>query len=253
MKKGTQLEYMLYIPGYRDGKALKQIYEVANVTDSAGSTYSTIVKNGIGIRDEKKDHYEKTIRLQCDGKNLLLPFDFYSPDTTWFNDGNTISVIKRHVFFTGIAPLQDPNANYIIPLALEGATSLPEGVKEVKQTVTRAGTDPNYEGVTMKVSSSGWKKLKGEPGIYTKDYECLTKVKDIKVRGKVKITTAAGTFECYIIGIDCDVQIDEMSIINKYTMYYNSELGLVKMDIDMYMGKRKVGSSGKLELISIKK
>ncbi len=86
MQKGAQLEYMVYNPAYRHDQALRMVYEVVNVADSAGSTYSTIIKKGIGIIDEANDHYEKTIRLQCDGKNLLIPFDFYSPDTTWFND-----------------------------------------------------------------------------------------------------------------------------------------------------------------------
>ena len=36
MKKGKQLEYMVYNPEYRDGKALRMVYEVADVTDSGG-------------------------------------------------------------------------------------------------------------------------------------------------------------------------------------------------------------------------
>jgi hypothetical protein len=252
MKKGTQLEYMVYGPGYRNDKASRLVYEVASVTDSAGSTFSTIIKKGFGIRDEKKDHYEKTIRLQCDGKSMLIPFDFYGADTTWFNDGNKMSIIKRHLFFTGNAPLEGPNANYRIPLELEGVSSLPTEPKQVKQTITRTGVDPDYQIGNTMYHEEGWKKLKGETGIWFTNYEVLTNINDIKVEGKEKVTTAAGTFECYIIGVYCDFKFNGTSLISKYSMRYNSEIGLVRMDIDLFSGKRKM-SSGSIELISVKK
>ena len=245
MKKGAQLEYMVYSPGYRNDKALRMVYEVANVTDSAGGTYSTIIKKGYGIKDEMNDHYEKTIRLQCDGKNLLIPFDFYSADTTWFNDA-TSSIIKRHLFYTGNAPLQDPNANYLIPLVLEGVTSLPVATKQVNLIFTQTGELPTQ-------GTDGWHKLKGESGIWFKQYEMLTIFKDIKVEGKEKVTTAAGTFDCYIIGVDGDFQFNGASLVSKYTIHYNAEVGLVRMEMDLFSGKRKIGKSGSVELVSVKK
>lgn len=245
MKKGAQLEYMVYNPGYRNDKALRMVYEVADVSDNAGSTFSTIIKKGFGIRDEENDHYEKTIRLQCDGKNLLIPFDFYSPDTTWFNDGN-VSIIKRHLFQTGIAPLEDPNANYSIPLVLEGITSLHMDTKQVKQTFTKTGeiTTPG---------ESGWKKLKGESGIWIKDYELLLNYKNFKVEGREKVTSAAGTFDCYIISVECEFQFNGMPLVSKYTMRYNTEVGLVRMEMDLFNNNKKFGKSGSVELISVKK
>jgi hypothetical protein len=245
MKKGAQLEYMVYTPGFRDDKALRMVFEVAGVGDSAGSTFSTIIKKGFGIKDETNDHYEKTIRLQCDGKNLLIPFDFYSADTTWFNDANS-SIIKRHLFNTGNAPINDPNANYSIPLVLEGVTGLPVATKQVKQIYTQTGELPAQ-------GTDGWHKLKGETGIWTKDFEMLTSFKNIKVEGREKVTTAAGTFDCYIIGVDCDFQFNGASLVNKYSMRYNTEVGLVRMEIELFSGKRKIAKSGSVELISVKK
>lgn len=245
MKKGAQLEYMVYSPGYKDEKALRMIFEVAKVADSAGSTFGTIIKKGFGIKDAENDHYEKTIRLQCDGQHLLIPFDFYSADTTWFNDG-TSSIIKRHLFYSGNAPIEDLNAHYIIPLTLEGAASLPVATKQVKQVFTKTGELPTQ-------GTDGWKKLKGETGIWSKDYETLTIIKAIKVEGKEKVTTAAGTFDCYIINVDCDFQFNGATLVNKYTMRYNPEVGLVRMEIDMFSGKRKIGRAGSVELLSVKK
>jgi len=245
MKKGAQLEYMVYSPGYKDEKSLKMTFEVTDVADSAGSTFSTIVKKGFGIKDAAKDQYMKTIRLQCDGKNLLIPFDFYSADTTWFNDG-TPTIINRHLFYTGNAPIEDPNAHYTIPLVLEGAGSLPIATKQVKQFFTKTGELPAQ-------GTDGWKKLKGESGIWVKDFEMLTIIKAIKVEGKEKVTTAAGTFDCYIINVDCDFQFNGANMVNKYAMRYNPEVGLVRMEIDMFSGKRKIGRSGSVELTGVKK
>ncbi|OQP45523.1 hypothetical protein A4D02_33235 [Niastella koreensis] len=245
MTKGAKLEYMVYTPGYRDEKALKMTFEVTNVADSAGGTFSTITKKGIGIKDAENDHYEKTIRLQCDGKNLLIPFDFYSADTTWFNDASN-TIVKRHLFYTGNAPIADPDAHYTIPLVLEGAAGLAIATKQIKQAFTKTGELPTQ-------GTDGWHKVKGESGIWSKDYEMLTIIKAIKVAGKEKVTTAAGTFECYIINVDCDFQFNGATLVNRYTMRYNPEAGLVKMEIDMFSGNRKIGRSGSVELLSVKK
>ncbi|MBO9203548.1 MULTISPECIES: TapB family protein [Niastella] len=243
MKKGAQLEYMAYNAAYSHKQALRMVFEVADVTDSAGSVFSTIVKKGFGIKDEQNDHYEKTIRLQCDGKNIFIPFDFYGADTTWFNDAFT-SIIKRHLFHTAIAPI-DPKANYIFPLALDGVTELSAATEQVKMTVTTAGSSP--------WGTKSSKKLEGETGVWIKVEETVFNIKDIKVTGKEKVTTPAGTFDCYIIGVDCDFKYNDMPFLIKYRMRYNTEVGLVKMETELFLDKRKVSGEVSIELISVKK
>jgi hypothetical protein len=242
MKKGTQLEYMAYNPRKKNKEMLRLIFEVTEVIDSSGSTYSTISKRGFGIRDEERDHYEKTIRLQCDGKNLLLPFDFYNLDTTWINDVWSGVITKTHLFATGLSPLKEGN-NYIIPLNPEGVSSLPTEPKQVKQIMTRTGAPSN---------APGWHKLKGSTFWY-KDYGLTFDLKEIKVTDKQQVTVPAGTFECYIIIINCDLEQDEMSLGGVYTMYYNTEVGVVKIELDGYNGKKKISSAAPFVLKSIKK
>jgi len=236
MKKGTKLEYIVKGPGYVDGKVLKLVFEVVNVTQSAGNTYSTIIKKGIGIKDPQKDHYQRKIKLQCDGKNLLLPFDFYETDTTYLNDSYLSSVIKKNYFLSARAPLE--NVNYVIPLQLEGLTSLGEGVKQVKQKakVVAMGAFPGYMPV------------KGQTDLWAKEYEIVYTIKDIKMAGRQQITTGAGTFDCYAIVIDRKVQFDGKSPASTVTMYFNKEVGLVKYEIAQ--GKDKAAS---IELTGIKK
>jgi hypothetical protein len=240
MRKGTQLEYMVYRSDEKKAKLLRLLFEVANVTDSAGSTYSTIIKKGFGIKDEQKDHYERTIQLQCDGKNLQLPFDFIGTDTLYFNDAFP-SLIKRNIYYSAATPLED--ANYVIPLMLEGVTSLPEGIRPVVQHIKMTSLKPQ----------PGSDRVKGESGLWENDFKAIYKIKEIKVAGKETITTAAGAFECYILRADCDCSYEDFPMPTRYTIYYNSEMGIVKMETSVQVGRNKREQNGYLELQSVKK
>jgi hypothetical protein len=244
MRKGTQLEYKIHNSGYRNGQLLRLIFEVADVADSAHSTISTVVKKFFGS-DAKNDHYERTIRLQCDEKNLLMPFDFLLQDTTYFFD--TQGNVKNSGYFAGSVPLV--NANYVFPLTLDGVTRL-EGIKDAKLKATkRSFTQPSFGG------------RRENFGIWLIDYEILYTVNEMKVEGKETINTAAGAFECYIIRFDCDTKVDNqpfqlknaMSLPLKYTIYYNSEIGIVKSETSYQRGRNKWQIGESVELVSIQK
>src|SRR5690349_21240761 len=86
MRKGSRLEYITYAAGVNGNfKMARTVFEVVQVRDSAGNRYSSIIKKGIGVNDTS-DHYEKPIILQCDGKNLLFPGNFFGADTTYLCD-----------------------------------------------------------------------------------------------------------------------------------------------------------------------
>src|SRR5262245_57491984 len=125
MKKGTQLEYEFWGPkptafNVKDAKLSKIIFEVQQVTDSNGSSYSTILKKGIGANN-KKDTYQRTIVLECDSKNIRFPFDFYTVDTFFTSDYFS----GKGGYFLANTPLVDANT-YIIPLVPDGVSRLPE-------------------------------------------------------------------------------------------------------------------------------
>lgn len=238
MRKGTQLDYMVYAPEYRNGQVLKLVFEVADVTDSAGSIISTVIKKGIGINDASNDHYERTIRLQCDGKNLLLPFDFLQADTTYFND--IFPSVKNRGYYIGAAPQKD--ANFVFPLMLAGVTSLPEGLKQAEMKWILRGFTANPAS----------KRQKGESGIWINDFESVYKIKNIKVEGRETINIAAGSFECNIIALDCELQMNSIAMPIKIKMYYNNEIGIIKMETTG-PGAKNSKSKTSVELISVKK
>jgi hypothetical protein len=192
-------------------------FEVSDVTDRDGSTYSTVVKKGISINDDE-GFYKRAIDIKCDGKNLYFPFDFYTPDNIYAKDiqPKNRSAKKGSMAFT-YTPLQDV-ITYIVPLVMDGITKLPEGKTEFKQKGKSAYTAGS-------------------------DFENTITIKSIKLIGKEPVKTEAGTFECYKFYVISDQKINKLAIDVKYWLYFNKELGLVKLD----------SPGGVIELTSVKK
>src|SRR5687767_7916254 len=106
MRKGSRLEYAVYAQGPNGiFKMARTVFEVVNVMDSAGSRYSTILKKGIAINDTS-DHYEMQIVLQCDGKNMLFPADFFATDTVYLCD--IYPTVKKRGYYSALTPLKHP-------------------------------------------------------------------------------------------------------------------------------------------------
>jgi uncharacterized protein DUF3108 len=216
---GVTLEYS-YSTAQRNGTLAKNQrikYEVQEVADRDGSTYSTVVKKGISINDED-GFYKRAIDIKCDGKNLYFPYDFYGPDNIFAKDmepknrrakGGSIAVTNT--------PLQDV-ITYIVPLVMEGITKLPEGTTQFKQ--------------------------KGKSAYMTgSDFENDVTIKSINLTGKESVKTEAGTFECYKFYVISTQKISTLSMDIKFWLYFNKELGLVKLE----------GPGAGMELTSIKK
>jgi hypothetical protein len=204
MKAGTRLEYLLTMPGMikKDPTELQLNLTVNRVVDSAGVFYSEITKEGASMKVEK-DRYRRQLTLECDGKNIMIPFDFYQPDTVFTSDimgGN-----RSRGVYSATEPLKDNFFSYIIPLALEGISALPESdVKVVKQTSTLR---PMNGGKTT--MTTYWKML------------------SVTVAGKDKISTAAGTFDCFKVLAKCQVELHRDFPVT-IVMYINNEVGLVR-------------------------
>jgi hypothetical protein len=230
MRKGIQLEYNVYMPDLNvvsgmsstDMKISRLLFEVDNVTENAGSTYSTIIKRGFSLQDEK-DHFERKIVLQCDGKNLLFPLDFYTCDTIYTRDVYPKERREKHGYAFAYTPMEDA-ITYIVPLIMEGINKLPEGKKQVVQKGKR-----RYWSVSRNLVKS--------------DFENDITIKSIKLIGKETVKTEAGSFECYKLYVDSDQKIEKFSMQVKYWLFFNAEIGLVKME----------GPGGNIELVSIKK
>jgi hypothetical protein len=230
MRKGAQLEYKLNMPKLNaigdmtseNYTVCRLVFEVDRVQEITGSTFSTIIKKGYSASDEKNS-FVREITLKCDGKHLLIPYDFYSADTIFTHDVYPKARGDKHGYAFANTPMEDA-ISYIVPLVLDGISKLPDGEKQLHQKVkSRYWT-----------SNNAWMKI---------DYDSKITIKTIDFKGKESVKTEAGTFACYKFYVDGDVDINHHPMQLKYWLYLDSETGLIKFD----------GPGGTLELSSIKK
>jgi hypothetical protein len=216
---GVTLEYSFSVAQANGVEAKNQRirYEVQEVSDRDGSTYSTVVKKGISINDDD-GFYKRAIDIKCDGKNLYFPYDFYSADFIYAKDMDPKNRrAKRGSYAFSYEPLKDV-ITYIVPLVMDGSTKLREGTTEFKQ-----------KGKSAYITGS--------------DFENTITIKSIKLIGKESVKTEAGTFDCYKFYVISAQKINKLDMDIKYWLYFNKELGLVKLD----------SPGGGMELTSIKK
>jgi hypothetical protein len=222
MQKGAQLEYKeYYSPFYSKIPISRVLLHVDQVTDSAGSTWSTITKRVFSVIDSN-DHYERKVVLQCDGRNLLFPYDFYFTDTIYRRDFYPKVITNEYSYAAVYIPLKDA-ITYIVPLVADCIVSLPEGKKQIERF-----RDKGYSNV----SQCG--------GIFGYRAEDLVKINCIKLAGREMFTTPAGNFDCYKL---CMEQTIDNSGPIEFTLYYNKEAGFVKLE----------DSRRSVELVSIRK
>jgi hypothetical protein len=229
MRKGVQLEYKLNMPkqnvlGDMTSEyytVSRLVYEVERVQEVTGSTFSTIIKKGYSGSDEKNS-FEREITLKCDGRNLLIPYDFYSADTIFMRDLYPKAKGDKHGFAFAYTPMEDA-ISYIVPLVLDGINKL-DGEKQLQQKVKERYWTINN-------------------GLLKRDYDSKIAIKTINFMGKESVKTEAGTFACYKFYVDSDVEINRHPMQLKYWLYFDSEAGLIKYD----------GPGGVIELTSIKK
>lgn len=216
---GVILEYNFSMAQANGKEAKNQRirYEVQEVADRDGSTYATIVKKGISVNDDD-GFYKRAIDIKCDGKNLYFPYDFYTPDNIYAKDMDPKNrMAKKGSMAFSYTPLHDDIA-YVVPLVMDGISKLPEGKTKFQQ-----------KGKSAYI-----------PG---QDFENNITIKSIKVIGKESVKTEAGTFDCYKIYVDSNQELQKRSMEVKFWLYFNKELGLVKLE----------GPASSMELISIKK
>jgi hypothetical protein len=222
-KKGVQLEYD-YHTALMDGttrKSMRLLFEVTEIEDRYGNTYSTILKKGYSMNSDQ--HFQRTIELACDGKNLFIPFDFYSPDTTYLKDVYANMKLAKKGYAFAYAPLKD-DVTYNVPFNLEGISNLPIGLKKYV-----------HYGMVRAMSEYG--------SVSKSEFEITITIKSVRSVGKESVKTPAGVFDCYKFSVEGDQQFGKLTTQIKYWLYFNNETGLVKYD----------GPGGFIELAGIKK
>lgn len=213
MQQGAQLTYNVYWPkgdtAFRTVSRL--VFDVEQVKDSAGGTWSSITKRGLSNYDEIR-HYERKFILQCDAKNLHIPFDFYSNDTFYLQDFYPDKAEWYKNGYLVAYTLLDDAITYIIPLVLDGIDNLPDGKKRFKQKEV-IGNRPGTVCFRMP------------------DEHQFT-VRTIKRVGREMISTPAGAFACHKFCMDVDDEYMRSVTLTKYWLYFNDRAGLVKFEND---------------------
>lgn len=223
MQKGAQLEYKEYwLTSSRHIPIARVLLEVNQVTDSAGSTWSSITKRVFSNIDSG-NHYERKLVLQCDGRNLLFPYDFFFTDTIYKRDfypKTSLSDYSNYSYAVAYSQLRDA-ITYIVPLAPDCIVSLSEGKKEISLIAK-----PGY----LNLGSC----------MPRRDVVEAIKINSIILQGRETVTAPAGNFDCYKF---CTELIQDASEPVQCWLYYNKEAGFVQLE-DY---RRRV------ELISIRK
>ncbi|OQP39756.1 hypothetical protein A4H97_16150 [Niastella yeongjuensis] len=213
MQKGVQLTYNVYWPKgdnfFRPVSRL--VYEVNQVKDSAGSTFSFITKRGFSIVDSN-NHFERKVVLKCGGQHLNIPFDFYSNDTFYLQDLIPEAKGYKNDYFVAYTLLEEA-ITYIVPLVMDGIDELPGGKKQFRQSEMQ-GYKPYFV--------CEWHPY----------HEYSYTIKVIKREGRKMVTTPAGAFACVKFCMELDEKWKGDTSPLKCWLYFNEDAGLVKFEND---------------------
>jgi hypothetical protein len=215
--KGQEWEYANFLPkmglfGKRKGyfEITRFVYKVTGVTDSNGVACSTIIKTGTAANDNYSWH--RNFIVHSSQAVLSVPVDYYLMDTVFLCDiyGNWP---KPSVY----SDLHVTGDSLQYPLDVDTSSQL----KSSSYVMDANIYDPQRaEGM----SSVGFK---GTPR--TTHYKGLSATITRRFMGTTRITTQAGTFDCYHIHVEVDMEAGPMrkTILEEY---YNPAVGVVKTE-----------------------
>lgn len=246
MVKGNQLEYRTYSlkentnNEYNEGT--RKVYTVDSVAENAAITtsYITIISRAVNC-----DYaYSKTIEMKCNGKDLMYNFGDLSGADTVYTCDMMPSQTKNFRFWSAskYIPLGSSGSEVNLPLEMKKGQKIPAGQKFELATVQLIREmSPNIKATSLNPYSYSGKfvesKMNGKATI-----------ENITVGDKSKVTTPAGTFDCYEIITSCTYEMSGMKYAQTGKSYYSPEIGIIK--VESMVGKIRVYY---YELNSIKK
>ena len=211
-KQGTRLEYKnyMYDPNSygtkrRVGQLTRIILTVDSVTQKEGVIKTYITKKGISANNPD-NNYKKSFCLQSNGKLAILPYVLYMVDTTYTSDINVVGSGRGKVFWSIDLP-QNALA-FLVPASLKGAHDVAFDKKTFKGRL--------------------WQK--DLP--YRRDGDMDYTVRKLYVDGEQQITTKAGTFDCYKMIMEQEVNVMGKHAIVRLEIFYNEPNGIVRVNQD---------------------
>jgi DUF3108-like len=120
----------------------------------------------------------------------------------------------------------------------------------VRDFAMQTTNNPNYNQRDVTAGKQGYttSPLIQDINLVETKYSITTTAKEYKVVGKTKITTPAGSFDCYKIIARTQSKIEKNTIEPITAIYYHPEIGFIKWEQDDTDKK-----TGYIELIRVKR
>ena len=256
--KGAELEYKTFTSRPKGFKL--ELYETTRITlivtdviDTNNITYSYITKKGTGISNPEKDHYEKKLVLTRTSDNVIkLPVNLYTIDTSYLSDKyhekkkmkglHAVASLKGNDTYTFSVDLEKGKFNY------SPQTIVTDLV--VRDFVMQTKNNPNYDIRDVAAGKQGYttSPFNTSTDLVETKYSITSTAKEYKVAGKTKITTPAGSFDCYKIVTRTELKIEKRTIEPITVIYYHPEIGFIKWEQEDSNVK-----TGYLELVRVKR
>jgi|GEM_PF-5192337 len=231
-KKGTELEYRTYTMKMGLKRELTEVTRVTlivtDVKDSNNVTYSYVTKQGRAAKDPSMG-YEKRFVLTRQGGKVTLPMDLYMADTVYTIDMGYKGKKARPYATARIKG----NATYVFSGSLADG-SFDSYPKTVVIEGGVLGMDMNPNSVNHgHMGKSNW--------------SVEETAKSYKMGPKTKVTTEAGTFECYKITSVAEIKAMGHKMETTTQVYYSPEYGFLKTE------PGENDQNGGVELVRVKK
>lgn len=218
--RGMELEYHNTLPRFGmfgkrkddDFDITTLIYQVTDVKDSGGITYSYIRQ--IGVAGTKDDYFtcRRNVVLACDGKNITLPVNFYEVDSIFLCDTYGPAYGKKQFYLVrDVAP-----ATCTLPVTVAVQDTLPAYSYNYKQVINDLDKERMENFVSGRQSGAS---------PYMKDWGTMNFTAR-KVIAKQRLTVLGGTFDCYKIMVT--VTLGKRG--TTYTEYYAPGTGIIKIE-----------------------
>lgn len=235
-KPGLVLEYQTYDIEYARIDRVKEyhpstrlLYTVRNAEkDSAGNVVVNLTKQGFAHHTEKQFSWETTTQISFSKENIFFPAGFYISDTTFLCDfqRKSPSAKKRPIVY---AAAEFDQQKIVFPFAVQKNEALPL----YNFTISARIKDPDI------ASMNAFVRGKSGPDAASVAASRLSitinwTIVERKVIGKTRITTPAGTFDCYKILEVMDHGRKIKTPRFEHYLYLSPEYGIIKVEpVDM--------------------
>jgi hypothetical protein len=212
---GVELEFLLTGPKVGSGKPTELsriVLKVNRVKDSSNTTYSYVTKIVRSAHMPEIGYQKDYVVRQTEGK-MYFPYDLYMADTVYLADMGFKG--KKGMRAYGTAKMKNPSDFVQATNLAAGKVSVEPKTFTIYGDVLKDDMNPASASFGYTVNSSWMMEIT---------------VKQMLVGAKTKVTTAAGTFECYPVTCTMEMKTMGRTFPNGSTAYCSEKYGFLKME-----------------------